>query len=393
MKRKVIVAVSGGPDSMFALHDQIQKGNDVIACHVNYHLRKESNQEMQMVQAYCQQNHIPLLIHHARYIKGNIEAWAREVRYAFFKQVYQKEECQAIILGHHQDDVLETFLMQSEKQIIPEYYGLKAEGMMNGCLIERPYLKRSKQEILTYVREHQIPYCIDQSNMDTHFKRNQIRHEVLPHLTEFERMSILKEIERLNAEKQERICRVKTYISKGRIALKTYRLLSIEDRFGLLSVWISENRNRKFQEHIDHLLMKDAFFIEKWQDKWLVNDETYAFFIDPIQSYCDQYLHIEEVVKSNYQIHLEHDRLCGVTVKPDDFPITIRNMENGDTIQMHFGTKKVARFMVDRHIPLYLRKQWPVVVNRHGQIILVPWLGCAKTHYSSQHSFSVFVQK
>ena len=71
-----------------------------------------------------------------------------------------------------------------------------------------------------------------------------------------------------------------------------------------------------------------------------------------------------------------------LSVTEGDFPLTIRNVREGDVIAMRFGHKKLHRFLMDRHIPLLVRKSWPVVVNAMGQVILVPELGCDVNHYS-----------
>ena len=72
----------------------------------------------------------------------------------------------------------------------------------------------------------------------------------------------------------------------------------------------------------------------------------------------------------------------GISVKDDEWPITIRNYQPGDSIQLRIGTKKVNRWFIDRKIPVYQRKVWPVVLNNKNKVIMVPGIGCDINHYT-----------
>ena len=70
-------------------------------------------------------------------------------------------------------------------------------------------------------------------------------------------------------------------------------------------------------------------------------------------------------------------------MQADDFPITVRSVQPGDAIQLRFGTKKIHRWFIDRHIPLQERLLWPVMVNAQGKVIFVPKIGCDVAHFSN----------
>ena len=72
-----------------------------------------------------------------------------------------------------------------------------------------------------------------------------------------------------------------------------------------------------------------------------------------------------------------------VTLAEEDFPITIRSPQPQDAIQLRFGKKRLNRWFIDRKIPPDQRRSWPVVVNRRGEIVLVPKIGCNVAHYSN----------
>jgi len=76
-------------------------------------------------------------------------------------------------------------------------------------------------------------------------------------------------------------------------------------------------------------------------------------------------------------------------LQEDDFPITIRNAQAGDVIQLRFGRKKLNRWFIDRKIPKKERKIWPVVTNKDGIVILVPKIGCDIAHFSNNPTLFV----
>ena len=80
------------------------------------------------------------------------------------------------MVAHQQEDLLETFLMQEEKRLEPDYFGLKERTMMQGISVVRPLLTMRKAEIIRYLDEHQYRYFIDHTNLEDKYRRNQIRH-------------------------------------------------------------------------------------------------------------------------------------------------------------------------------------------------------------------------
>ena len=116
------------------------------------------------------------------------------------------------------------------------------------------------------------------------------------------------------------------------------------------------------------------------------------------------HIHMKDMPSYAYVLHevaclhtpYFHTSLTGksceaLTLYPQDFPITIRNVQEGDAIVLRLGRKKVHRWFIDRKIPSWERKCWPVVVNAQGNVILVPQIGCDIAHFSNNPS--IFVVK
>ena len=204
LQGKWLVAVSSGPDSMALLQMCIDAGIDCAVAHVNYHHRPEADEEENYIRSFCAKRGIPIFVHNNPFTyTGNFEAAARELRYRFFVEIVRRKGYQGVLIGHHQDDLLETYIMQESKNIVPEYYGLREEMLMHGVLFKRPLLHMTKEELVTYCKEHQLRYYIDVTNLSDEYTRNQIRHEIVEPMTAFERTAYLREIKQRNAIMQD----------------------------------------------------------------------------------------------------------------------------------------------------------------------------------------------
>ena len=173
-----LLAVSGGPDSMFLLNEY--KNKKIIVAHVNYNLRKSSTRDQKIVEVFCNKNNIELrtLVVKTKPSK-NTEAWARKIRYDFFKEIYDEFKCSALMTGHHRDDFLETALMQQSSGRVPEFFGIRKKRTINEMVVIRPFIHLYwKDEIVKELDKKNIEYGIDETNEDIKFTRNAIRAKV-----------------------------------------------------------------------------------------------------------------------------------------------------------------------------------------------------------------------
>lgn len=395
LQGKWLIAVSSGPDSMALLQMCIDAGIDCAVAHVNYHHRPEADEEENYIRSFCVERGISIFVHNDPFVyTGNFEAAARELRYRFFVEIVRREGFQGVLIGHHQDDLLETYIMQESKNIVPEYYGLREEMLMHGILFKRPLLQMTKEELVIYCKEHELRYYIDVTNLSDEYTRNQIRHQIVEPMTSFERSVYLREIKQKNAIMQERRCRVKTYIRQDKILLTTYRALAQEDRVTMLRMFVEKtpHYSLKHLQGIDKTIMHACDFIIPLGELSLVSDGTYLLKYVSEKPYCYVFESMEELQDIRKEHFYTENGSLGVfalTLEEADFPIRIRSFQAGDKIQMRFGCKEVHRFFIDRHIPKYQRQTWPVVENAAGEIILVPGLGCNVQHYSTMPNLNV----
>ena len=175
-----LVACSGGPDSMALLDMLVNKNYNVIVAHVNYKTRDESDDEEQLVKDYCSFHNIKCYVSYFDHnYKGSFEDAARKFRYAFFSDVYKKEGCSALFVAHHKDDVLETYLLKKQRNVVNESYLIKTVTYINNMKVVRPLIfEYYKEDLLNYCNSNNISYGIDKTNfMDIH-PRNVIRKQI-----------------------------------------------------------------------------------------------------------------------------------------------------------------------------------------------------------------------
>lgn len=186
-KKKVLVACSGGPDSMVLLDLLREYKIALIVCHVNHQLRETAVRDEEIVKKYCKKHGISLEIlsvdvkKEAKKTKTTVEECARNIRKKWLEEMRVKHHADIITTAHHSDDQAETLLYRITKWTgITGLVGIEWETKY----YSRPLIWVTKSEILEYAKKNKISYWLDETNDDTTIPRNMLRHEVLPRLQE-----------------------------------------------------------------------------------------------------------------------------------------------------------------------------------------------------------------
>lgn len=183
---KILLAVSGGMDSMCMLHIFSKLEYTIAVCHINHMLRgEESEQDALFVQKKCEELHIPFHLckvdtqEKVDQLKGNLQEIAREIRYDHFDKLANTHLYTRIATAHNADDNAETFMMRAIDGA--GLAGLKGIPIKNGKII-RPLIQCTRTEIEKFAQSHDISYRVDRSNQSLKYRRNQIRHQLMPTL-------------------------------------------------------------------------------------------------------------------------------------------------------------------------------------------------------------------
>ena len=181
--KRLLVAVSGGVDSMVLL-DLLSDLTYIIGvAHCNFQLRgEESDLDQQLVKEYCNTHDIPFYQKNfdTDLPKQSTQMAARTLRYEWFEALVQTENYDWVLTAHHADDNIETLLMNITRGTGVE--GLTAIPEQNGRIL-RPFLKYYKSEIVDFAKTHGIEWREDRSNQSDDYTRNIIRHHLIPQLT------------------------------------------------------------------------------------------------------------------------------------------------------------------------------------------------------------------
>lgn len=211
-KPTIIVGLSGGPDSVFLLH-QLKQLSDaglctLVAAHLNHGWRAEAADDAAWCKVLCEQLAIPFVADHGdnypvdKKYDGSAEAVGRKKRQLFYAAVKAQYQAAVIALGHHQDDQLETFFIRLARGT--SLSGLHGMDALDGTYL-RPLLYTSKQEILDWLTKNEICFLTDATNAQDKYLRNRIRHHVVPALQQCDQRfgaSITNTMARLKDEDQ-----------------------------------------------------------------------------------------------------------------------------------------------------------------------------------------------
>ena len=183
-QKRVLVALSGGADSVALLRLLHDTGCDCLAAHCNFHLRgEESMRDERFVRDLCQQLDVPLTVKDFDVVAyqqehgGSVEMACRELRYKWFEQERQRLECEVIAVAHHADDQVETFFLNLLRGT--GLRGLTGMRRLNGD-IWRPLLGVTHNEILDYLSRIGQDHVDDSTNAENDYRRNRLRNIVLP---------------------------------------------------------------------------------------------------------------------------------------------------------------------------------------------------------------------
>ncbi len=380
--QKVLLAVSGGIDSMVLLHLFEKSGFEYGIVHCNFNLRgTESDGDEDFVRQQVLVHGVPAWFEsfeteeYARLNGVSIEMAARELRYDYFEKIRLEHNYNYIATAHHLDDLIETFFLNlSRKTGIKGLTGIKEK---TGNII-RPLLFADRQEIEEFARENFIGFREDSSNIEVVYQRNFLRHKILPLFQELNpsfKKNMLVSIENLKETEQVYL----DYLSeeKEQVIQKDTEIIKIEieallkakfPKVVLFEILAGFNFNSSVTEKIFKSLSMDSGKQFYSKTHRAVKDRQ-SLFITPVDEKEERIYYIEEddieifdpmdltieKTPSNEFVIIKSSQVACLDIDLLEFPLLIRKWQQGDYFQPlgMTGFKKVSDFFIDEKIPLH----------------------------------------
>lgn len=410
--KKYIVAVSGGSDSMALLFCCYQLKLNIVAAHCNFKLRAhESDLDEKLVADFCTEKNIPFEYSHfltkkiANQQKLSIQETARNMRYNWFEELRIKHHADYILTAHHGNDLIETFIFNLCRGA--GVNGLTSIPEKNGAIL-RPWLRVNKHHINQFVVQNQIPYRDDVSNFKDEYKRNYIRQQIVPLLSNIntaaeqhviEAVFSLKENATINNEKIKELKQELTHVSNNQFTINLTACLKKTYAKQLLISWLMPYGFNKTT--IDNLLTSKLKTGSKWLS--LTHQITYSrgkvVVVENINTLSKQVLitafKYTIIDWYNYNIAIDFTTQIPESFKADslylsvnqnDLPFTIRAWEHGDKF-IPFGMqtfKKVSDFFIDNKIDLNAKNEAAVISSPTQIMAVLPYRTDNRTKVTPQ---------
>jgi tRNA(Ile)-lysidine synthase len=395
---KLLVAVSGGLDSMVLVYLCQKLDLNFSLAHCNYKLREiESNYDEDFIKSYAKTNSIELFTtsfdtnSYASLTKQSIQMAARKLRYEWFELLQEQHGFDFVLTAHHADDNLETFLINLSRGTGLE--GLTGIPAINGSII-RPLLEFTRTEILDFATAKNLKWREDSSNKKVLYLRNNIRHSIIP---------LLKNI---NPSFMDSFNKSQKYLIESQSVLKDY-ILEIEDRViasvaeDQISYDINKILTLNNPKAYMYLLLKPYGFTDWNEIISLLQAQTGKQIYSPshrliknrnnlilckINTQLEVNISIQNsdsLIKiPSYGINLHMDITNFLPVKSPEsvildvktlnFPLTVRNWNEGDyfyPIGMK-GKKKLSKFFKDNKLSI-VDKENTLILCSNDQVVWV----------------------
>jgi len=397
----ILVAVSGGMDSVLLANLIKASGYNFAVAHCNFQLRgEESNADQQFCQNLAQQLEAPFhvisfdTLAFAETNKISVQMAARELRYQWFEQIRQQFNYSVIALAHHQNDAIETILLNLVRGTgIAGLHGILPKS---GVLV-RPLMFMTREDVQHQITENNLAYVEDSSNASAKYARNKIRLEVIPKLKELN-----QELEQTFEKNLLHFRSLEILLNNKVQELKKALFLPFGDE---IHISIDELKKLVPKQLLIFNLFKDFGFnetaindLEKALYKHsgrIFYSETYQILIDrsnlvlskkvtnlpeqvtfeALDHQIDFGAYRLKIVNAEVKDIVTNDRMkASIDSDKIIYPLTLRNWKEGDffyPIGMN-SRKKLSDFFINQKIALNKKTEIPLLVNGNNEII---WIG------------------
>jgi tRNA(Ile)-lysidine synthase len=395
-KFPLIVSVSGGCDSMALLSMMIDGPFRIAVVHFNHMKREESMIEADLVEAYCKEHDIPFHYYTIEVNEGNFHHQAHELRKHYLLEVARLYKTPYILTAHHLDDLFENILIKMTRgSNLLGYSGMQLMHSDGHFTYIKPMLYTSKDEILTYVEKHKIPYLDDASNEENYYLRNRYRHAVIPIMKQ-ENDNLLEQIKQYHHQVSSAFHFIrkttKTFIKEDMIIpIDTYEALDDAIQDDIIAYLIEANDLSLSFEIIQKIkkmllskrpnqvyrLSKSFEFVKTYNKAQikpihLISKVKYELLEGENKL---ENMAIFTLLYNSSAITEEFFKLCYNKLA---FPLWLRHREDGDLLAYDYGHKKLKKLLIDLKLSNEDRNNLWVLTDSDNQILWV------QNHYVNQ---------
>ena len=384
---KVLVALSGGADSVALLRVLIDLGYTCECAHCNFHLRgEESDRDEQFVRSLCQEHQIPLHVKHfetesyAKEKQISIEMAARELRYAWFEELRKETKANVIAVAHHRDDSVETFLLNLIRGT--GINGLKGIQVKNGNIV-RPLLETSREDILNYLVFLNQDYVTDSTNFQDEYMRNKIRLNILPMMKEMnpsimesiqDTAQKLADVANIYNQNRKEILEISIQENNKEYILPIQTILNDLAPLTLLHEWLGKYQFNSSQiKDIYQCLKQEQSGKQFISNGWvLLRDREHLILRQKVETENAPKINIETFETDNDFVLIKDKHIACLDAEKVVLPLEVRKWKKGDKFIPYGmkGQKKVSDYLTDKKFSLF-QKEKQYVVCSEGKIV---WL-------------------
>ena len=379
LQDKILVALSGGADSVALLRVLQSLGYICECAHCNFHLRGlESDRDETFVRQLCEKQRILLHVTHfdtSAYAKDHhlsIEMAARELRYEWFEHIRKEIGASVIAVAHHRDDSVETFLLNLMRGA--GINGLRGIPVKNGKIV-RPLLSVSREDILDYLQAIHQEYVTDSTNLEDEYMRNKIRLNILPAMKEVN-PSIMETIQETtfrfseisNIYQQDRTEAIAHKVTSTSPDLFRISLVDVLDDVAPLSLlheilFLKGFNGSQIQDIYRTLSSSQSgkrFFSAEWE---VLRDREYIWIKKKTPTQSIPEIMMEEIERTPSFVIPRDKHIACLDADKINRPLTIRKWERGDKfvpLGMN-GKKNVSDYLTDKKYSLFQKENQYVV--------------------------------
>ena len=379
LQDKILVALSGGADSVALLRVLQSLGYICECAHCNFHLRGlESDRDETFVRQLCEKQRILLHVTHfdtSAYAKDHhlsSAMAARELRYEWFEHIRKEIGASVIAVAHHRDDSVETFLLNLMRGA--GINGLRGIPVKNGKIV-RPLLSVSREDILDYLQAIHQEYVTDSTNLEDEYMRNKIRLNILPAMKEVN-PSIMETIQETtfrfseisNIYQQDRTEAIAHKVTSTSPDLFRISLVDVLDDVAPLSllheILFPKGFNGSQIQDIYRTLSSSQsgkrFFSAKWE---VLRDREYIWIKKKTPTQSIPEIMMEEIERTPSFVIPRDKHIACLDADKINRPLTIRKWERGDKfvpLGMN-GKKNVSDYLTDKKYSLFQKENQYVV--------------------------------